>query len=125
MLGSGVLHFGQMLTRIAIAVCLLISSAAAADAPKPADESRKFPKANLVRSEVVPKAITGKAFLPGGTLVHYKKGKAEYEMFAAKLVSPTAAAIALSDYRKALANPKLIASFGGYFGEEGGKPTFV
>jgi hypothetical protein len=89
------------------------------------DETRKFPKTNFVKSEVVEKQIMGKAFLPGGTVAHYRKGKVDYDMFAAKTASATAAAIALSDYRKALTNPKLIASFGGYFGEDGGKPTFV
>ena len=42
-------------------------------------------------------------------------------MFLAKTASPNAAAIALSDWRKTMTNPKLIASFGGYFGDDGGK----
>jgi hypothetical protein len=114
-----------MLNRIAVAMCLLVFAAVAADPPKPADETRKFPKAGFVKSEVVPKGIMGKAFLPGGTVAHYKSGKKEYDMFAAKAASPTAAAIGLADYRKALKDPKLIPSFGGYFGDDGGKPTFV
>lgn len=97
----------------------------AAGPVKPADESRRFPKANLVKTELVERQIMGKAFLPGGTLAHYKKAKVEYQMFAAKLDSPTAAAIALSDYRKTLKNPVLVPSFGGYFGDEAGKPLFV
>jgi hypothetical protein len=108
---------------IAMIVCLL--TAMAADPPAPADESRKFPKANLLKTEVVPRQILGKTFLPGGTLAHYRKGKAEYEMFAAKMASPTAAAVALSSYRSAMKSPVLVPSFGGYFGEDGGKPAFV
>jgi hypothetical protein len=102
---------------VALLVCLMAASAA--------DESRKFPKANLVNTEVVAGKIMGKAFLPGGTLAHYRKGKVEYDMFAAKLASPTAAAIALSDYRSGMQKPVLVPSFGGYFGEDGGKPVFV
>jgi len=102
---------------VAFLVCLMAASGA--------DDSRKFPKTNLVNTEVVPKQILGKAFLPGGTLAHYKKGKVEYDMFAAKLASPTAAAIALSDLRKGMKSPVFVPSFGGYFGEDGGKPLFV
>ena len=94
-------------------------------AQKTADESRRLPKTNLVKSEVVDRQIMGKAFMPGGTVGHYKKGKSEYDMFLAKTASPNAAAITLSDWRKTMTNPKLIASFGGYFGDDGGKPTFV
>jgi hypothetical protein len=96
-----------------------------AEPPKPADESFRFATANLVKTEVVDKALLGKTFMPGGTLAHYKKGKREYEMFAAKLASPTDAAILLLDWKKALADAKLIASFGGYFGTDNGKPMFV
>lgn len=63
--------------------------------------------------------------MPGGTIGHYRKGKAEYEIFLAKLASPTAAASALSDWRKAMTSPKFVASFGGYFGDDSGKPSFV
>ena len=35
------------------------------------------------------------------------------------------AAFLLPDWRKALTNPKLVPSFGGYFGEEAGRPLFV
>ena len=110
---------------LSLALAATVAGVSAADAPKPTDESRRLPKTNLVKSEVVPNQIMGKAFMPGGTVGHYKKGKAEYEMFVAKLASPTAAAIALSDWRKTMTAPKLIASFGGYFGDEGGKPVFV
>lgn len=63
--------------------------------------------------------------MPGGTVGSYKNGKAEYEMFIAKLPSAMDAAILLPDWRKALANAKLIPSFGGYFGTDEGRPVFV
>ncbi len=93
--------------------------------PKPSDESVRFATANLVKTEVVDKALLGKTFMPGGTLAHCKKGRKEYEMFVARLASPTDAAILLLDWQKALTNAKLIASFGGYFGTDGGRPVFV
>ena len=96
-----------------------------APAPKPTDESRRFPKGNLVGTEVLESALLGKAFMPGGTLARYRKGKQEYQMFVARAASPTDAAIKLQEWRSALANPEFVASFGGYFGEDSGKPVFV
>lgn len=99
--------------------------AAQAEAPKPSDESRRFPKANLVDTRVVDQHLLGKTFMPGGTLARYKKGRLEYEMFAAKLPTPLDAAVILPDWRKALTEAKVEASFGGYSGEDGGRPVFV
>jgi hypothetical protein len=96
-----------------------------AEAPKPSDESRHLPKANLVGSEVVGKDLLGKPFMPGGTLGHYKKGKTEYDVFIARLPTPLDAAILLPDWSKALTGSKLIPSFGGYFGLDAGRPVFV
>src|SRR6185437_42343 len=95
------------------------------EAPKPADESAYLPKANLVRREVVPRELLGKAFMPGGTLGHYKKGKSEYEIFIARLPTALDAAILLPDWNKTLSGSKLVPSFGGYFGEDAGRPVFV
>ena len=92
---------------------------------KPADESARFPKANLVETKVVGKEIMAKPFMPGGTIARYKNGKTEYEMFVAKLPSATDAAILLPDWNKALTGSKLVPSFGGYFGDDGGRPVFV
>jgi hypothetical protein len=94
-------------------------------APKPSDESDRFPTVNLVGTKVVDKELLGKPFMPGGTLARYKRGKKEYEMFVAKLPTPTDAAILLLDWKKALADSKLIPSFGGYFGQDSGRPVFV
>ncbi len=71
------------------------------------------------------KELMGKPFMPGGTLARYKKGKKQYEMFAAKLPTATDAAILLLDWRKALTGSKLVPAFGGYFGQDAGRPVFV
>ena len=96
-----------------------------ADAPKPHDETRRFPMANMLTTEVVGNQLLGKPFMPGGTLAHYKKGKTEYDMFVAKLPTATDAAILLSDWNKALTGSKLVPSFGGYFGRDAGRTVFV
>jgi len=96
-----------------------------AEAPKPPDLSSRFPKANLTTTEVVNQQLMGKAFMPGGTLAHYKKGNTQYEMFVAMMPSSYDAAILLLEWKKALADSKLVPSFGGYFGNDGGRPLFV
>jgi hypothetical protein len=96
---------------------------------KPSDESRRFPTANQVGTEVVDRELMGKAFMPGGTIAHYKRGKIKYDLFAAKLPDANAAAFILPDWRKALSDGKaaaqLVPSFGGYFGSDAGRPVFV
>lgn len=94
-------------------------------APKIADESRRFPLANRVDTQVADSHLLGKAFMPGGTLAHYKRGKVEYTMFVAKAASAQDAAFVLLDWHKAMTNSQIIPSFGGYFGQEGGRPVFV
>jgi hypothetical protein len=106
-------------------LALVFAAAFAAVAAKPADESRRFPSANQIRTEVVDQHLLGKSFMPGGTLAHYKKGPTEYRMFVAKLSDSQTAAFLLVDWRKALAGAKLIPSFGGYFGLDAGTPVFV
>lgn len=91
----------------------------------PPDESQRFPKTSLISSVVVPKQLLGKAFMPGGTLGQFRKGKAEYDEFIAKTPSPTDAALILPDWKNALTDPKYEASFGGYFGHDAGRPIFV
>lgn len=90
----------------------------------PVDETRRFPKANLAGSRVAA-TVLGKDFLPGGTVAEYRRGSREWTLFVVKTASASAAAIALIDWKKALSDPELVPSFGGYFGSEGGKPTFV
>ena len=96
-----------------------------AEAPKPADESQRFPKANRTGTQVVDNNLLGKPFMPGGTLAHYKKGQTEYQMFVARMPSAQDAAFLLLDWRKALKETKLIPSWGGYFGQDSGTPVFV
>jgi hypothetical protein len=96
-----------------------------AGAPKPTDESRRFPLPNRVDTQVVDNQLLGKSFMPGGTLAHYKRGKIEYSMFIAQLPTPQDAAFLLLDWNKALAGAKLIPSFGGYFGQDAARPVFV
>ncbi len=97
----------------------------AAEKPKPSDETRRFPLADQVDTKVVDDKLTGKDFMPGGTVAHYKKGKLEYDMFVAKLASANQAAITLGEWQRALTNAKFVPSFGGYFGEDKGRPVFV
>ena len=96
-----------------------------AAAPKPADESSHLPQAGLVESHVVDRELLGKSFMPGGTIGHYKVGGKEFDMFVAKLPPSQSPAFLLPDWSKALANSKLVPSFGGYFGDDGGRPVFV
>jgi hypothetical protein len=95
------------------------------EAPRATDESRRFPKANLVGTIFIEKQLFGKPFMPGGTQAHYKKGKTEYDMFIGKAASANDAAVILPDWRALLTDAKLIPSFGGYFGKDGGRPVFV
>ena len=97
----------------------------AAPVVKPRDEWRRFPRAEIVETKVIDNNLMGKPFMPGGTLGRYKKGDAEYEMFVAKMASADEATILLVDWKKALTDAKLVSSFGGYSGTDGGRPMFV
>lgn len=95
------------------------------ETPRPSNESRRFPKTNLVGTVVVEKELLGKTFMPGGTLAQYKKGRLEYEMFLAKAVTASDASLILPDWEHAMTDAKFIPSFGGYFGRDAGRPVFV
>lgn len=99
--------------------------ASKAETPRPRDESHRFPAPNLVDTKVVDRDLMGKPFMPGGTLARYKRGRTGYEMFVAKLPTPNDAAMLLPDWRNALAGAKFVPSFGGYFGQDSGRPVFV
>jgi len=101
------------------------AAAEKAPPPKPADESRRLPRENQTSAEVVNDHLLGKSFMPGGTLGQYRKGKTEYQMFVAAMPSPTDAAILLLDWKKAMPDAQLVASFGGYAGTDAGRPVFV
>jgi hypothetical protein len=101
------------------------AAAKKAETPRPADETRHMPMTDFVDSKVVDKELMGKSFMPGGTVGHYKKGKKEWDLFLARMPSAETAATTLPDWRNALQDSKLVASYGGYFGMDNGKPVFV
>ena len=103
----------------------LPEAAKPASVVKPPDESRRFPLANLVGTQVVDKQLLGKSFMPGGTLARFKKGRTEYSMFVTRMPTAQDAAFLLLDWHKALAGVKLVPSFGGYFGQDAGHTVFV
>jgi len=106
-------------------ICLCFIVLAVALPASPLDESRRFPQANQVDTKIVDQHLMGKPFMPGGVLANYKKGKIAYSMFLGKLPTPDAAAFLLLDWKKALTGAHLLPSFGGYFGQDAGKPVFV
>ena len=92
---------------------------------KPMDDTRYFPRAGQVDSKVVDDHLLGHEFLPGGNIAHYKAGPLQYDLILIRTATPTDAAILLLDFKKHLASPKLIAHFGGYFGADGDRQTFL
>lgn len=92
---------------------------------KPVEMFGRFPKTNQVKVRVDEPHVLGKAFLPPGSIAEYQKGKSSWSMFVADFPSPTEAALALNDFRKALEGAKLVPAFGGYFGKDGDQPVFV
>jgi hypothetical protein len=46
-------------------------------------------------------------------------------MFLVRAATPTSAATMLLDYKNTLADPKFVAHFGGFFGDDAGTPTFL
>ena len=117
-----------------LVLVLMAAGCGSAEAPRPAaplrhpvpmEESRKMPLENRVSADVVPDHILGREWLPGGTLGHYKKGAKEWDLILAKADSPAAAAGWLLDYKKELADSKVVPSFGGFYGVDKGRPAFV
>ncbi len=92
---------------------------------KPTDESRRFPEKGRTATEVVDRNLLGKEYMPGGTVVRYRQGKREWEMFVAKTSSAQDAALLLLDWKKDLLGSKLVPSFGGYYGKDGNASVFV
>ncbi|MBY0505062.1 MAG: hypothetical protein K2X03_14205 [Bryobacteraceae bacterium] len=93
--------------------------------PKPVDETRRFPKAGLVRVSLVEKELLGKDFMPGGNLAEYKRGQQTYRLFLVKTFTPDRAAILLLDLKNRLQNAKFVPTFGGYYGTDAGTPVFA
>ena len=84
-----------------------------------------MPLENRVSAGVVDDHMLDRAWLPGGTLGHYKKGAKEWDLILMKADSPTAAAVWLLDYKRELDGAKLVPSFGGFYGTDKGRPAFV
>ena len=87
---------------------------------KSVDLTRFFPMTN--RGDVKP---LGNGNLPSGNMVHYKNGKQEYDLFLLKSSGNEAAALIVFDFKGKLKDPKPIPHFGGYYGLDGEKKTFV
>lgn len=94
-------------------------------AAKPADLTRFFPMANRGDVKLEEEHLLGKDYLPGGNIAHYKNGKQEYDLFLLKTSGNEAAALLMFDFKGKLKAPKLIPSFGGYWGMDGERKIFV
>lgn len=124
------MRLALLLAALCLAGCSSQPASAPAPAPekktvRPPDDTHRFPAQDQVESKVVAGPLLGHSFLSGGNIATYRKGKRQYELLLVRAASPTAAAILLLDYKKALKDPKLIAHFGGYFGLDSGRPAFV
>lgn len=123
------MRLALLLAALSLAACSTAPAPAPAPAAKkiarPPDDSRRFPAENRVETRLFTEPYGGHAFLPAGNLAAYKKGATQYELVLVRTASPTDAAIVLLDYKKALKDPKMIAHFGGYYGLDGSRPTFV
>ncbi|QOY91565.1 hypothetical protein [Paludibaculum fermentans] len=94
-------------------------------AAPPADESRRFPSANRVETNITADHLLGHDFLPGGNIAHYKKGAKEFDLILLRTSSAEAAGILLFDYKTHLANPKVVPGFGGFAGKDGARDAFL
>lgn len=93
--------------------------------PKAVDSSRYLSREGQLSARMVEDQLLGIAALPGGNLATYKKGGKQFEQFLLKAPNVALGAVYLTEIKGAMANPKFVASFGGYFGDLNGKPAFV
>ena len=75
--------------------------------------------------KVVQRELLGKAFMPGGALARYQKGKDAYEIFLGKLPTPTDSAIVLAHWEQVLRNLKEVRSLDAYYGVDANRPIYV
>lgn len=94
-------------------------------APKPPDETRRFPLADQAGMRLIDNKLLGKNFLPGGNLAEYKHGKKAWRQFLARASSTQSAGLLLFDFKNTLRDPKYLAHMGGYFGYDGTQPVYV
>ena len=91
----------------------------------PRDLSRMLPPKGLLHSTVEPDHAAGIAKLPGGTVGDYDDAGKKYRIFIVDAGDNQDAAFLLLDIKGVLKEPEYLASFGGYFGNDGSRPLFV
>ena len=89
------------------------------------DQSRMLPPKGLKHSGIVMDRVAGIPKLPGGTVGDYVSGGKTYQIFIVDAETNQQAAFLLLDAKGVLQNPEYLSSFGGYFGQESGRPVFV
>jgi hypothetical protein len=94
-------------------------------APKPPDESRRFPTTNRAKIEIVDNHLLGKDFLPGGNLADYERNGKQYQQFLITCKSTDEAAFLMMDFKDQLRDAKFLGNFGGYFGFDGETPVLL
>lgn len=104
---------------------------AASSAPKPVvhdppvDLATKFPLAGQTSIQIISDHLLGKDFMPGGNLATYKTAAGDYQIFLLKMADAQKAAFLLLDWKSAMPDAKYLASMGGYFGDDQGKPLYL
>jgi hypothetical protein len=97
-------------------------------APPPApvkDDRMLLVPEHQTSARVVPDHLLDKRALPGGTIGEYDGDGRKYQLFVIETASAQDAAILLLDLKTTLVDPAYIASMGGYFGTDSGKPVYV
>jgi hypothetical protein len=89
------------------------------------DQSRMLPPKGLRHSGIVMDHVAGIPKLPGGTVGDYANGSRTYQIFIVDAETNQQAAFLLLDAKGVLQNSEYLSSFGGYFGQESGRPVFV
>jgi hypothetical protein len=94
-------------------------------APRPADETRRFPMQDRVNVEIAEGHLLSNELLPPGNLAEYSSGGITYHLFLGEAKSGEAAALIMFDYKNTFANPKLLPHMGGYYGIDGDQPVYL
>lgn len=91
----------------------------------PPPEDMRFPTAGRVEVVQSAEPLYGKAFLAGGNIARYKQGSKQFELFLIKCRDEAEPASIMFAYKKTLKDPKFIAHFGGYAGQDEGVDVFM
>src|SRR5437868_11123631 len=81
---------------------------AAAAAPKPVDESRRFPLADQTSMRLVGDHVLGKTFLPGGNVAEYRRKGKTYRQFLVHAKSAEDAALLLFEFKSHLSDARFL-----------------